>query len=148
MMTQEDGFIEVQVNLFNRTPIVKWVRPVYFKKLPLLFDVYCLMIISMDADVEFSDLDNKMNPEELLAWIIYGGYKSYTFLQGKRSQVTIDEVLTWVKGMLNDDRIKVMEVFRETKAIGKLAESYQKARNPEGEEAGQSKKAEGSVPKS
>lgn len=146
-MTQEDGFIEVQVNLFNRTPVIKWVRPVYFKKLHLLFDVYSMMILASDADVEFSDLDNKMGAEELLAWIIYGGYKSYKLLKGKRARLDIEEVQVWVKGMLNDDRVRVMDAWSNSRAVGKLTDSYLKARNESGEGKG-SKKVVGSEPKS
>jgi len=144
MMTQEDGFIEVKVNLFNRTPIIKWVRPVYFKKLPLLFDTHAMLVISIDADLDFTDVEN-LKGEELLAWIIFGGYKSYALLKGKRVRLDINEVLVWVKGMLNDDRIKVLDTWRGSKAVGKLTDSYLKARNESGE-GKTSKKEVGSVP--
>jgi hypothetical protein len=145
MKIQEDGFIEVQVNLFNRTPVIKWVRPVYFKKLSLLFDTHAMLAISMDADLDFSQVD-EMKGEELLAWIIYGGYKSYAVLNDKRSNIDIEEVLIWVKGMLVDDRVKVMEAWDNSKAVGKLTDSYLKARNKTGEGEG-SKKEVGSVQK-
>jgi hypothetical protein len=145
MKIQEDGFIEVQVNLFNRTPVIKWVRPVYFKNLPLLFDTHAMLIISMDADLDFSDVE-ELKGEELMAWIIYGGYKSYRISKSKRPNVDIEKVLTWVKGMLVDDRVKVMEAWSNSKAVGKLTDSYLKARNKTGEGEG-SKKEVGSVQK-
>ena len=142
-MTQEDGFIEVKVNLFNRTPIIKWVRPVYFKKLRLLFDTHAMLFISLDADLDFVDVEN-LKGEELLAWIIYGGYKSYAISKSRKPYVDIEDVIVWVKGMLNDDRLRVLEVWGQSKAVGKLTDSYLKARNESGEGKG-SKKAEGSV---
>ena len=144
MMTQEDGFIEVKVNLFNRNRLTKWFRPVYFKKLPLLFDTHAMLFISLDADLDFVDVEN-LKGEELLAWIIYGGYKSYAISKNRKPRTDIEDVMVWVKGMLNDERVRVLDAWGQSKAVGKLTDSYLKARNEAGEGKG-SKKADGSEP--
>lgn len=143
MMTQEDGFIEVKVNLFNRNRLTKRFRRVYLKKLPLLFDTHAMLFISLDADLDFVDVEN-LKGEELLAWIIYGGYKSYAISKNRKPYVDIEDVTVWVKGMLNDERIRVLDAWGQSKAVGKLTDSYLKARNEAGE-GKTSKKAEGSV---
>lgn len=145
-MTQEDGFIEVKVNLFNRTPIAKWVRPVYFKKIRLLFNVHCMVIISQDSGLDFSDLE-KMTLEEHMAWFIYAGFRSYAFHISKNMQITIEQAERYAKGLLHEDRMAVYQTMEASKHIGKLIESYQNARNADGED-GKSKKKEGSVLKS
>ncbi len=142
-MTQEDGFIEVKTNLYNRTPLLKWVRPVVVKKLRLLFDVYCLFIVSRESDLDFSDMEN-MNTEEYLTWMIYGGTMSYGSTKNYRPKVSVLDAERWMKGVLQDDRIRILRTIEMSKEIGELTESYMKARNPEGE-AGRSKKVEGSV---
>lgn len=144
-MTQEDGFIEVQVNLYNKTPLLKWVRPVIIKKLKLLFDTYCMVIVSRESGLDFSEVQD-MDPDESLAWVVYGAYKSYAALQNRRPRVHITTAVEWVKGMLPDERLRMAETYKMSKEIGSIAESYQIARDkdPDGEADGV-KKVEGSV---
>jgi len=142
-MTQEDGYIEVKTNLFNRTPIMKWVRPVIFKKLELLFDTYCMLLVSRNSDLDFTDLEN-MEPEEYLAWMLYGGYLSHQALKNRRPKLEIEECVRWGKGILYQDRLDIMRTIQKSKEIGGLVSSYQKARNQAGEADG-SKKVKDSV---
>jgi hypothetical protein len=137
-MTQEDGFIEVKTTLWNRTPLLKWFRPVVVKRLKLLFDVYSMMIVSRHSDLDFRQVD-KMDAEENLTWMVYGGYMSYHSTRNHRPDITVLDAERWVKGMLVDERLKVLETMKRSKEIGELAESYQKARNPEGRSDGSKK---------
>lgn len=130
-MTQEDGFIEVKVNLYNRTPIIRWVRPVIFKKLPLLFDTYAMIAVSRGSGLDFTRMD-QMDPEEYLAWMIYGGYTSYQSLKNRRVSLTIETCVEWVKGILYQDRLEIFQTIQKSKELGSLMESYQAARNPDG----------------
>jgi len=140
-MTQEDGFIEVRVYLTNRRPIIKWVRPVVIKRIRLLFDVYCMMIVARTSGLDFTEAD-KMEPQEMLTWMVYGGYSSYRSLSNKRPGVTVEDVQEWVRGILHEDRIRILEAVQESREIGQLAKSYQEARSS-GEGDG-SKKVAGS----
>lgn len=136
MMTQEDGYVEIRVNLYSRLMILKWIRPVVIKKIRLLFDTYAMMVVSRNSDLDFTDIEH-MDPEEYMAWMVYGGYVSYKSLRNKRPRISIEEAVQWVKGMLAEDRKKVLETLQLSKEIGQIADSYQKARNkyegPEGE---------------
>lgn len=139
MRTQEDGYIEVTTNLFNRTPILKWVRPVFIKRLRLLFDTYSLMIVSRESGLDFSDMDN-MDMEEYLAWMVWGGYKSHQATIDKKPRGSVEDAVRWVRGILIEDRKEIQETIKMSKEIGMIAESYQKARNnPEGEAEGEKK---------
>lgn len=140
MMTQEDGFVEVKCTIQNRTPILKWVRPVIIKKLQLLFDVYCMMIVSKHSDLDFSDIEN-MDSEEYLAWMVYAGYLSHAALSNKRPRITVEDAVVWVAGMMRDQRLEIYDTIQLSKEIGQIAESYQKART--GDESGGGKKKVG-----
>ena len=145
-MTQEDGFIEVSVNLYNKTPLIKWVRPVIIKRLKLLFDTYCMVIVSRESGLDFTEIQD-MDPDESLAWVVYGAYKSYASLKNKRPRISITTAVEWIKGMLPDERQRMAETYKKSREIGTLAESYQKARNgPEVDSDGEMvpKKPEGS----
>ena len=145
-MTQEDGFIEVKCYLTNQVPIIRWVRPVIIKKVKLLFDVFAIMTVARESGLTFIGLD-EMDPEEYMAWMVYGGMKSYASLRNKRLDLSINEVLVMLDGMLNEDRAAILETVKISKEIGQLGEAYQKARdemaNQEGD--GESKKAPGQV---
>jgi len=143
-MTQEDGFIEVTCYLTNRTPVIRWVRPVRTKKLRMLFDVFAMMVMARDSGVNFSEM-NQMEMGEQMAWMIYGGLKSYASLKDKRLRISIEQVLELLDGILTADRAAILETISESRAIGKLAESYQEAREGMAEEGSGSKKAKGQV---
>jgi len=143
-MTQEDGFIEVKCYLTNHTPILKWVRPVITKKLRLLFDVFAMMVMARDSTVNYDEM-NKMEANEQLAWMIYGGLKSYAALKNKRLQISIEEVVELMDGILIQDRVAVLETISGSREIGKLAQSYQEARETMAEEGKGSKKVKGQV---
>lgn len=145
-MTQEDGFVEVQVNLYNKTPLIRWVRPVIIKKLRLLFDTYCMVIVTRESGLDFSDIEN-MDKEEYLAWMLYGAHKSYASLSNRRPNITIEDAVQWLKGMLIEDRKRAAETIQLSREIGEIADSYQKARNrPELDNEGEplGKKGKGS----
>lgn len=145
-MTREDGLIEVNYYLKNRTPIVKWVRPVIAKKLRLRFDVFAVMVMANDSGVNFDEM-NQMEPNEQLAWMVYGGMKSHASIKNRRLDISIEQVIEIIDGVLLQDRAAILETIAASRQIGKLAESYQQARESmaEGEEYGLSKKAQGQV---
>jgi hypothetical protein len=140
-MTQEDGFIEVRTNLPNR-PIFKWAIPVISKRLPLLFDTYSMVIMGQHSGLQFSEYED-MEAEEYFAWVIYGAYLSYKLKKNRRPKISIEDAVKWAKGILLEDRTAIFETIKVSKSIGSTLESYQKARNPEGED-GRSKKGDGS----
>lgn len=136
-MTQEDGFVEISVNLYNKHRILKWIRPVIIKRLRLLFDTYSMMVVSRNSDLDFTDIEH-MDPEEYMAWMVYGGYVSYKSLKNQRPRISIEDAVQWVKGMLAEDRKRMLDTMQKSREIGKMADDYQKARNkedgyPEGE---------------
>lgn len=143
-MTQE-GYIEVKANLFSTTPVLKWVRPVKVIKLNLLFDVYCWMIVGRESNLDFTQVDD-MNPDEYLAWVVYGAYLSAQSLKNKRPRVTVEDAERWVRGILNEDRIRIYKTIANSKQVGKIVDDYQKARMggpSEDEEEGESPKKQG-----
>lgn len=133
-MTQEDGFIEVKSYLANRTPIIRWVRPVVSKKLKLLFDVFAMMTMARDSGINFDEV-KQMEGQEQLAWLVYGGLKSHASLKNKRLDISIEEVVELIDGILIQDRAAILETIEKSREIGKLAESYQTARQNMAEEA-------------
>ena len=142
-MTQEDGYIEVKCYLTNRVPIIRWVRPVKTKKLRMLFDVFAMMVMARDSGVNFSDMQ-EMQADEQMAWMVYGGLRSYASLKNRRLDVPIETVIEWIDGILLHDRAAILETIGASRSIGKLAESYQEAREAMAEEAG-TKKVPGQV---
>ena len=127
-MTQEDGFIEVSVNLYNKTPLIKWVRPVIIKRLKLLFDTYAMALVSRESGLDFSDIEG-MDKEEYVVWMVWAAYMSHASLKNKRPKVSIPEAQRWLRGMLLEDRQRVAETIQVSREIGTIAESYQIARN-------------------
>ena len=142
-LTQEDGYVEVTVNLYNRIPLLKWIIPVRLKKLRLLFDTYCMVIVSRESGLDFTQIQ-EMEVDEALAWTVYGAYKSYKSLTNKRPRISVTTAVKLVKGMLPAERERMAEAYKKSREIGELADSYQKARSrdPEGEADG-IKKAQG-----
>ena len=129
--------------LTNRTPIIRWVRPVVTKKLRLLFDVFAMMVMARDSGVNFSEM-SQMETNEQMAWMVYGGMRSYASLKNRRIKVPIERVIEMLEGVLLTDRAAILETIAASREIGKLAESYQEARENMAEESG-SKKAPGQV---
>ena len=127
-MTQEDGFIEVSVNLYNKTPLIKWVRPVIIKRLKLLFDTYAMALVSRESGLDFSDIEG-MDKEEYVVWMVWAAYMSHASLKNKRPKVSIPVAQRWLRGMLLEDRQRVAETIQVSREIGTIAESYQIARN-------------------
>lgn len=119
--------MEVRSYLKNKTPIIKWIRPVRVRKVPLLMDVYAMIITAKETDLAFDQVD-QMNPDEYLAWMIYGGYRSYQLLHNKRPSIEIEDCLEIVDGLFQDQRLAVLRTIQLSKEIGKLMDSYQKAR--------------------
>ncbi len=146
MMTQEDGFVEVQVNLYNRVPLIKWIIPVRIKKLKLLFDTYAMALVSRESGLDFTDIEG-MDKEEYIVWMVYAAYMSHASLKNKRPRISIPEAQQWLKGMLMEERQRVVDTIQVSREIGTLAESYQTARNKgtDDDEDGV-KKVEGSEP--
>jgi len=141
-MTQE-AFIEVNTYLVNKNRLTKWIRPVIVKRLKLLFDVFCWVTVSRDTDLDFEEME-AMDPEEYLAWIVYGGHVSYMSTHGKRSKPDILRVQRWVAGMLVQDRQAIIDTIRDSRSVGEMAEMYQAAAaSLQGEDK---KKADGSEP--
>ena len=143
MMTQEDGFIEVSVNLYNRVPLIKWIRPVVIKKLRLLFDTYAMALVSRESGLDFTDIEG-MDKEEYVIWMVWAAYMSHASLKNKRPKISIPEAQRWLKGMLLEDRQRVAETIQVSREIGTMAESYQTARNKGTDEEDGPKKAGGS----
>lgn len=146
-MTQEDGFIEVSVNLYNKTPLVKRIIPVRIKKLKLLFDTYSMMVIGRESGLDFADVEN-LDPEEYLTWMVYAGYKSHKSLRNHRARISITDAVEWVNGMMTREREKIVDTWKKSREIGELMLSYQAARNKDDGEEGETKKVVGSVPES
>ena len=141
-MTQEDGFVEVSVNLFNKAPLIKWIRPVVIKRLKLLFDTYAMALVSRQSGLDFTDIEG-MDKEEYVVWMVWSAYMSYASLRNHRPKVSIQDAEQWMKGMLLEDRKRVAETIAASREIGTMAESYQTARNKDdGEDS--PKKVEGS----
>ena len=65
------------------------------------------------------------------------------YLRIRRPRITVEDAQEWIKGMLQDERLRVMDTIQKYKELGEIALSYQKAAQPQGEE-GQSKKEVGS----
>jgi len=144
-MTQEDGFIEVKCYLTNHTPILKWVRPVITKKLRLLFDVMSVMIYARDSGVNFDEM-NQMENSEQLAWMVYGGMKSYSLMKNRKLDISIEQVMDLLDGVLIQDRAAIYETISASRQLGEVAKSYQEAREALAEQGdGISKKVEGQV---
>jgi len=143
MMTQEDGYVEVLVNLYNRTPLIKWVRPVIIKKLQLLFDSYAMIMVSRESGLDFTDIEG-MDKEEYVVWMVWAAYMSHASLKNKRPRISIPEAQRWLKGMLLEDRQRVAETIQVSREIGTMAESYQTARNKGEDGEDGPKKVEGS----
>lgn len=141
-MTQEDGYIEVKCYLRNQTPIIRWVRPVKTKRLKMLFDVFAMMVMARDSGIDFSQMQ-EMEPEEQLAWMVYGGLCSHASLKNRRLNIPIETVIGWIDGILLQDRAAILDTISNSRAIGELAESYQKARETMAEGEDGSKKAPG-----
>lgn len=127
-MTQEDGFIEVKCYLKETRPILKWVRPVKVKKLRLLFDVFAMMAVARDSDLDFTQMD-QMDPHEYLSWMVYGGILSYAALTNERPRLTVEDAVSLVDGMMQDDRMAILRTIQLSRELGKLAADYQQARN-------------------
>lgn len=121
--------------------MLKWVRPVVVKRLRLLFDTYCLFLISKESDLAFSEMES-MTMDEYLTWMIWGGYMSFYSTKNTRPKITVLDTEIWAKGVLQEDRIRIMETIKASKEIGEITESYMKARN---QGADGSKKVKGSV---
>jgi len=110
----------------NRSRLTKWIRPVIIKRIRLLFDVFCWITISRESTLDFTEMD-QMDPEEYLAWIVYGGYMSYQSTLNKRSRPDILQVQEWVEGMLMRDRQDIINAVQESRTVGEMAEMYQAA---------------------
>lgn len=145
MMTQEEGFIEIKTNLWNRNRLTKWVLPVRIKRVKLLLDVYCWMFVSRNSDLDFTRIED-MDSEEFLTWAVFGGYMSYAAIKNKKPRLSIQEVEDWVKGILMEDRVKILETIQLVREVGETHQSYQKAMLA-GEDDGP-KKVDGSDQKS
>ena len=87
-----------------------------------------------------------MEANEQLAWMVYGGLKSYAALKNRRMTISIEKVIELMDGILLQDRANIYETISKSRQIGKLAESYQRAREAMAEKGEDgSKKAEGQV---
>jgi len=143
-MTQEDGYIEIRTNVWNRNPLTRWIRPVKIRRLKMLFDVYCWIVVGRESSLDFAQVD-QMDPEEFMTWAVYGGMVSYAALQHKRPRITPEICQEYVKGILIEDRLRMTDTIIASRQTGDLAESYLKARAAKAEDQGGSgeKKAEG-----
>lgn len=141
-MKQEDNFIEVKTNLWNRVPI-RWIIPVRIKKLRLLFDVYAWVFVGRNSGLDFNQIE-EMDPGEFLTWSVYGAHASYLSTIGKRLTVDVETVQGWVRGILAEDRERIIRVIMESKAIGETAQAYQKGKMSGDKKDGESKKDNGS----
>jgi hypothetical protein len=125
-MKQEDNFIEVTTNIRVTTPVLRWFFPVRIKKLRLLFDVYAWIFVSRQSNLDFTEAE-KMDPEEFLVWSVYGAHASYLSLNNDRIRAGVEEVQRWVKGMLMEDRERILKTIIDSRSIGESAGSYQEA---------------------
>lgn len=124
-MTKEDGFVEVKIVTLN-TGLIRVIRPASIKRVKLLFDIMCWMVVARDSGLDFQQIE-EMDPDEFLTWAFYGGYVSHLNYTGKSKKIDVEVVQEWVQGLLVNDRKRILETIIGSRDMGETAKSYQQA---------------------
>lgn len=123
-MNQEDGYIRVKAYKTNR-PWIRWLIPVHRVTIEMVFDVYAWTFMAQEIGLGFNEFD-KIPNEDYMAWAIYGANASHASLRRKRGR-GIEEIQELVRGILAEDRARILETINESRMYGQTIKEYAEA---------------------